>query len=154
MKKVILFICFILFTSEVLSGGHIIQKYGYLPPVKFSDLHKAQCSKKGICEFTYKDEEIRRRAIELGFSSRSLRVRMLDFEPHSLMRFSNKCYRQEDWINRMWTVTAEEIEKAKHITVVGRKHKTGMIGTVYFDRRNSAHTVMKKFRRSNNYCTS
>ena len=154
MKKVILFLFFILLSSDIYSGGHNLKPYGPKSKIKFSGLHEAQCSKRGICDFTYKNEDVREKALELGFSGRSLRVRILNFEPHALMRFSNKCYRQEDWVNRMWTVTAEEIEKAKHITVVGRKHKTGMIGTVYFGRKESAHTVMKKFRRSNGYCTS
>ena len=46
------------------------------------------------------------------------------------------------------------IENAEHITVIGRKHRKGMIGTVYFGRKDSALTVMQKFRRSNDYCTS
>ena len=154
MKKICLFILFLLFTSDIYSGGHQEKSYGPKPKIKLHGLHKAQCFKKGICDFNYKNEDVRQRAIELGFSSRSLKVRILNFEPHFLMRFSKKCYRQEDFVNRMWAVTADAIENAEHITVIGRKHRKEMIGTVYFGRKDSALTVMQKFRRSNDYCTS
>ena len=148
MKKVILFICFILFTSEVYSGGHRESKYGPKPKIKFHGLVNAECSKLGVCDFSYANEEVRQRAKDLNLSSRKMRVRISEFEPQALRRFS-KCYQNDDWVNNMWAEISDGIESAERASVIGRLFNKGMRGQIYFGQKESTISIMKKYRRNN-----
>ena len=147
MRKILLIVLIFLFSSEVYSGGHKPTPYGPRPKIKFHGLTNAQCTKFGVCSFDYESEEVREKAKELGLSSRNLRVRILNFEPNALRKLNSRCRRNGDWLNMLWQSSANHLEEAKRVTVVGRKYKKGMFGYVYFGQRDSITSIVKLLNR-------
>ena len=147
MRKILLVILFFLFSSEVYSGGHRESPYGPRPKIKFHGLTNAQCTKFGVCFFDYESNEVREKAKELGFASRNLRVRILNFEPNALRKLNPRCRTDGDWLNMIWQSSANHLEEAESVTVVGRKYKKGMFGHVYFGQRDSITSIIKLLNR-------
>jgi len=147
MRKILLVILFFLFSCEIYAGGHREDPYGPRPKIKFHGLTNAQCTKFGVCFFDYESKEVREKAKELGFASRNLRVRILNFEPNTLRKLNPRCNQNGDWLNMLWQSTVNHVEEAERVTVVGRKYKKGMFGYVYFGQRDSITSIIKLLNR-------
>ena len=147
MRKILLIVLIFLFSSEIYAGGHREDPYGPRPKIKFHGLTNAQCTKFGVCFFDYESKEVREKAKELGFASRNLRVRILNFEPNAIRKLNPRCRTDGDWLNMIWQSSANHLEEAKSVTVVGRKYKKGMFGHVYFGQRDSITSIIKLLNR-------
>ena len=142
MRKILLIVLIFLFSSEVYSGGHKPTTYGPRPKLKLHGLVNAQCSKLGVCHFSYESEEVRKIATELGLSSGKIRIRILNFEPNYLRKINSRCNQNGEWVNFLWQSTVNHLEEAERVTVVGRKYKQGMFGHVYFGQRDSVTSII------------
>ena len=147
MRKILFFLTIILFSCEIYAGGHREDPYGPRPKIKFHGLTNAQCPELGLCFFDYESKEVREKAKELGFASRHLKVRILNFEPNALRKLNPRCRTDGDWLRMLWQSTVNHVEEAERVTVVGRKYKKGMFGHVYFGQRDSITSIVKLLNR-------